>query len=330
MTTFSLGGGKFHSNISIIRLTAIYQIGYNKFRKTKINMTAGPHDPKKGKIMAKIITVASAKGGVGKTTTTINVASVLAKQGKKVLVIDADSQGDSTLLLTGKNWTDPAFKTKGLFNMLKSWDQDKDLSIPVDRYISPTNVENCDIIASNAHTASIPKLLETLAENSDGVSMYEVLIYRLYQIEAIYDYIIIDTRPSKDERLVKSSLIASDYVIIPCTYNDLAIRGMVTTVTLCKELEKEEECEIKILGIVMTMVSERTTTTKLLKNDLAESEYAKYLFKTEIHRGQSIENSVFVNLPVIINEPSSKQSQEYRDLSREIQERIRQDNREEN
>lgn len=89
--------------------------------------------------------------------------------------------------------------------MLKSWDQDKDLSIPVDRYISPTNVENCDIIASNAHTASIPKLLETLAENSDGVSMYEVLIYRLYQIEAIYDYIIIDTRPSKDERLVKSS-----------------------------------------------------------------------------------------------------------------------------
>ena len=95
-------------------------------------------------------------------------------------------------------------------------------------------------------------------------------------------------------------------------------------------LPEEEECEIKILGIVMTMVSERTTTTKLLKNDLAESEYAKYLFKTEIHRGQSIENSVFVNLPVIINEPSSKQAREYRDLSREIQERIRRDNREEN
>ena len=272
--------------------------------------------------MAKIITVASAKGGTGKTTTAINLAASLAKKGYKVLVIDTDGQGDTTLMLTGKNWSDPAFKNKGLYNMLKGWDEDKELSIPVTKYISPTNIENCEIIATNPNTKGIPKLLENLRDNSESVGLYEIFVYRLYQIEAAYDFIIIDTRPSKDETLVKSALVACDYVLIPCTYNDLSIRGMVTTLSLCKELEKDEDCEIKILGIVMTMVQDRTNVTKLIKEEMDESAYAEYLFKTEIHRGQAVENSVYVNSPVVICDSSSKQAKEYNALCDEMLSRI--------
>ena len=160
--------------------------------------------------MAYCITVCMQKGGVGKTTLTINLAACMAKQGKKVLVVDTDQQGDLTSTATEYSVSTGHFAKKGVYDMIHA----HDIAVAAN-YVSHTQYENIDIIPANANTPLVPGLIEMSATASNGtINKYEMLALCLCEIADNYDVILIDTPPNQG-LLVQNALYASDAVLIP-------------------------------------------------------------------------------------------------------------------
>ena len=169
--------------------------------------------------MATTITVAIEKGGCGKTVTVTNLADLMSDDGNKVLAVDTDPQGNLTYALTGARITDRTYIGKGLYDMYNNFG-----ARPVTDFISETNLEGVDIIAANSSTPRIANRLHDLLADSqlleDGdpnklSDESDFLRYFLEQVQDKYDYILIDTQPSRDNIMVMSALMASDYVLVP-------------------------------------------------------------------------------------------------------------------
>ena len=258
-----------------------------------------------------IITVAIEKGGVGKTATVTNLAAVFASQGKRTLVIDVDSQCNSTYFLTGYKKNQNMFRNKGVAEMLRVYGQNID---PM-HYVQETQMENLYIIPSNAATASIPDILSLLARDYRE-SENRFLAYCLEPLVDNFEYIIIDTPPNL-ELATTNALVACDYVLIPFNCEEQALDGLQNTDEVRKRLEKEEEASIQLLGIVLTMV-ERAALTRDMREMLEQSIYGPYLLKTEIRKGQAVKESSSYGKPVVVTNKSSNPAKDYVALADEI------------
>ncbi len=265
--------------------------------------------------MALVITVAIGKGGVGKTATTVNLAARMALDGKKVLVVDTDLQANSTFFLTQSKLKENKFTNKGLFDMLRAFG-----ILETGRYISQTAFSNIDIIPSNANTPLIPSQLTTLASSS-GEKETDFLLMALAQVADDYDYILIDTPPAHDNVIVQSALLASDYVIIPVMYEEQCMDSLEATFAVIRKLEKQEDSQIKILGILPTIV-ERTALTAYYKQVLNESAYGQFMFSTEIRKGNAVKESGNGAKPVIFYAKSSNPAKDYMKLYSEVAQKI--------
>lgn len=263
---------------------------------------------------AKIITVAIEKGGNAKTTTVINLAALFAQQGKKVLVLDVDAQANSTYTLTGKQKSE--WKGQGIFDILRVFDM---ADINLSRYISPTLVENVSIVPSNEQTVQLLKQLEIYKE-SYGRPTYYYLSACLGRLVKDFDYILIDTPPSQDD-LAISGLYAADEVIIPVKPDQYSLHGLLNTYTLISKLEKEEGCDINILGILLTMV-ERTALTGVIRENIQNSDFKEYLFKSEIRKGQAVNDSTAMCQPVVLYAKNSNPAKDYMQLFEEMKIRM--------
>lgn len=264
-----------------------------------------------------IITVAIEKGGVGKTATVTNLAAVYAKQGKRVLVVDMDTQCNSTYFLTGNKKRQNKYRTCGVAELLRVYDQGVDYS----RYIKETQIPNLYIIPSNAATSTIPTILQALNNDYDsGENTFLALSLNALLEKNPFDYVIIDTPPNM-ELQTTNALVACDYLLIPFNCEEQALDGLQDTDQLRKRLEQSEDAKIDLLGIVMTMV-ERASLTKEMRTQIEESEYGKYLFKTEIRKGQAVKDSGTYGKPVVITSPSSNPAKDYVTLAAEIEKRI--------
>ena len=270
--------------------------------------------------MAICITIAIEKGGVGKTATTVNLAGAMARDGKKVLVVDTDVQANSTFLLTGHTLMENVYPKNGLFDMIRAFG-----ILPAKTYISPTQFENIDIIVSNKSTPLIPNQLSTLAE-SNQMKETDFLWTSLGEIDEDYDYILIDTPPAHDNILVQSAMIASDYVIIPVKYEEQCIQSLVTTYNVMKKLEQDEEIEINLLGILPTTV-EQTALTNYYREELAQGFFKDKMFKTYIRKGNAINESNLYAKPCVLGEKTrnSKPAKDYLAFYEEIRQMIEAD-----
>lgn len=250
----------------------------------------------------KIISVANEKGGVGKTTSTLNIAAGLTNLGYKTLVIDLDGQANLTYYLGHT-----ADKTKYTVSDLLYFSSSKyNLDFPL--FIA-TNGENIDYIPSSKMLASITSVLSTVA--------YSQLILKNILSNSYfskYDYILIDCRPSLD-LLVVNALVASDGLIIPAQAEQFSLDAIYTTLQTFQNI-KPLNNKLELYGILLTMVNKRTTIAKEVEKLLREDFKAK-VFNVVIPRLTEATTST-CEQKSLISKKSSKLGLAYLNLAKEI------------
>lgn len=252
--------------------------------------------------MAKTIAVANQKGGVGKTTTAINLAAFLALEGYRVLLVDCDPQGNASSGL-GINRRRLSFC---LYNLLI---EDMELN----KVISRTRVDGMFIVPATIQLAGAEVELATREGR-------EFMLSRALEIaKGIYDYIILDCPPSLG-LLTINALTASNSVLIPLQCEYYALEGLSQLMDTIQLVKKRLNPGLKIEGIVFTMFDGRTNLSIQVVDEV-KRHFRKELYRTVIPRNVRLSEAPSHGKPVAIYDPRSKGAEAYRDLAREVIER---------
>lgn len=259
--------------------------------------------------MAITISLCSHKGGVGKSTSAACFADLLAKEGKRVLLVDTDSQGN----LSGRFGYPPTPRppvTLGdvVRNILS--DEPK----PLKEFVLKTEFENIDIIPNNdSYALAVRDLLKGVMA---GVNSY---LFLVRELSPSYDYIIFDTKPSVDSE-VQQALLASDWVIIPMEAADDSINGAGNMLRFVKGCHKGNP-KLRVAGLFFNAVDMRTTTAKAYVPQMQES-WKELMFKTVIPYSQDARKAEGFHEPVTEAFPNGKVAAAFRELLKEVEERV--------
>ncbi len=253
--------------------------------------------------MAKIICITNQKGGVGKTTTAVNVAYYLAKSKFRVLLIDIDPQGNST---SGFG-IDKSTLKKSMTELMV--DQASFAEI-----IAKTKYKNLDLAPTT------PELSNAEVEMAKLDSRFTVLKKRLKFIQDSYDYIIIDSPPSLS-LLTVNAMISSDFLLLPVQTEFYALEGVAQLLESMK-LVKKVNPNLKLLGVVATMFDRRTALSSRVLAEI-QKYFKSKVFNTVIPRNVRIAEAPSHSVPVGDYDHFSKGARAYRDLTKEIIERTK-------
>ena len=245
----------------------------------------------------KIIAVLNQKGGVGKTTTTINVAAYLAKQDCKVLVVDADPQGNAT---SGLVFDKSALDTT-LCDVLVS-------GVDLAEIVSETNTQNVFLAPTDARLASS----EIDLANAKG---RETILKSKLQNTA-YDYILIDCPPALG-LLTINALTAANYVLIPVQAEYYALEGLSQLLQVMQHVRGSTNPDLELLGVVMTMYDKRTTLAEQVYGEV-QKHFGDKLFKTVIPRNIRLAEAPSYGKPISEHDKWSKGARAYKALAKEI------------
>jgi chromosome partitioning protein len=249
--------------------------------------------------LARVISIANQKGGVGKTTTAVNLGASLAVSEKRTLLIDCDPQGNTTSALGFPK--DPARRT--LYQTLI-------LGEPIERVTIGANIEGLDLIPSDKNLVGAAVELVSMDDRE-----YRLKV-AIQGIREKYEYILIDCPPSLD-LLTLNALAASDSVLVPIQCEYLALEGVSELLDTLMRLRRTINPALSVEGILLTMYDDRTTLSKQVAADL-RSFFGSQVFESVIPRNVRLAEAPSHGMPVIFYDIHSKGAESYIQLAKEV------------
>ncbi len=254
--------------------------------------------------MGKIISFSNQKGGVGKTTSAVNISASLGILGHKTLLIDLDPQGNAT---SGVGISKRMLKAS-INDVLYG-------SVSAESAILHTNFTNLDIIPANIALAGAEYNLYSDSGNTESV-----MKNALAPIKDKYDYVIIDCPPSLS-LLTVNALVASDGVVIPMQCEFFALEGLSQLAVTIGKVKQNFNPTLNITGILVTMYNGRLLLSLQVINEL-KKHYKDKLFSTNISRGVRVSEAPSFGMPVYYHDKRSKGASEYLTVAKELATRI--------
>ncbi len=254
--------------------------------------------------MGIVIGIVNQKGGVGKTTTAVNIAAGIGAMGKKVLLIDFDPQGNAT---TGFGIRKKTLEST-TYDVLMGEARPQETIIP-------TKYKNVKIMPSTS------KLCEAELQLANVEQRNHQLRKVVLQVKDDYDVIIIDCLPSLGV-LALNALVACDSIIVPMLCEHFALEGLAQLIQTVKKVKKVNK-NLQIMGIVFTMIDKRLVSTNEVMRDVKKNFSSDLIFKTEIPRNVRITEAQSHGEPIIYYDKLSKGADTYKRLSKEIVEKCR-------
>lgn len=250
----------------------------------------------------RILAIANQKGGVGKTTTSINLAAALASEGKSILLVDLDPQGNAS---TGLG-IDASRRVHTTYDLLLS-------EIDLSDLIQPTGCDGLSIIPANVDLSSAD--IELVSNEKRSFLLHDAL--RQPKIEEFgFDYILIDCPPSLN-LLTVNAMMAANSVLVPLQSEFYALEGLSQLMLTIREVRQIGNPDLRIEGIVLTMYDSRNNLSQQVEQD-ARNTLGDLVFKTIVPRNVRLSEAPSFAMPVQEYDPTSKGAVAYQSLAQEI------------
>jgi chromosome partitioning protein len=249
--------------------------------------------------MAKIICIANQKGGVGKTTTTVNLAAGLAKLGQRVLLVDLDPQGNATM----GSGIDKRELELSVYDVLLESATVKEAAVKADKC-------GYDVLSANRELAGAEVELVQLEQRDQRLRK------ALAAADADYDFVLIDCPPSLS-MLTLNGLCSAHGVIVPMQCEYFALEGLTDLVNTIKQVHANLNKDLKIIGLLRVMFDPRITL-QVQVSDQLKAHFGNKVFDTVIPRNVRLAEAPSYGLPGVVFDPSAKGSQAYVEFAREL------------
>jgi len=252
----------------------------------------------------KIISVINQKGGVGKTTTVINLAAGLSMKGKKILIIDLDPQGNAT---TGLGLSNTASSDTTIYSVLNG-------NKRISEVIQNTSFENLNLITSNVDLSGLE--VETAGDSRRAFKLKDELTLILNDSKASYDYILIDCPPSLS-LLTIMALVASDALVVPLQTEFFALEGLTQLMKTIERIKNNLNPELSIRGILLTMYDRRNKLSGEVEKE-ARNYFKEKVYQSVVPRNVRLSEAPSHGVPVLIYDKTCSGSKSYFSFTEEF------------